>query len=1141
MLVWFVVVLMRVSGAGAASPRLEISEFMAVNQKTVQDADGDFSPWIEIYNPTTNDVSLNGWALTDDTNNLTLWRFPNVTLLDAADANESDNFMVVFASGKDRTNNTAELHTNFRLPTGGGYLALVDPNTNIVSVFESYPAQQADVSYGLDAADPTSAGYFTIPTPGQPNAMTGATAAPAVTFSQTGGTFVAPFSLQLSAPANAVIYYTTNGVVPTQSSLLYESAIPISQSRQIRARAFVPGLLPGAIHSETYLQLDAGLALTNSDLPAIVIYNFGAGLVQQATNQSVNISIYEPQAGVTSLTNAPTLTSRAGIHLHGSTTLSSLKQSFAVEFWDELNNDLDCTPLGFPAESDFILYGPDSYEPVLMHNSLMYQLSNDLGRYAPRTRFVEVYLNTGGGPVTSANYNGIYVLEEKIKWGPNRVNVPKLHSVDELHPEDNSEPNVSGGYIAKVDRLDAGENGFVADGRTSAYDYPKEADINTPQRGPQKQYFQNYLDSFSTVLNGVNFTDPVLGYRPYIDAPSWIDYHMLNGVAFNVDTLALSSYYYKGRNDVLRYGPIWDFDRSQGSKVGADFNPNVWGQASTDMFRKYWWGRVFTDIDFWQAWIDRYEDLRGTTFSTNHIYAAIDTCAAQVQHEAPREEARWTSLTAPRSGTITINGYSHTFPGTYAGEVSFLKQWYADRLHFLDSNFVAKAVFSDTSGAILPGSTLAITAEPSATVYYTLDNSDPRLPGGGLSPQALVYDAPIQLTTNVTFKVRAYNPLHVNLSGTNGPPLTSPWSGLASEHFSLAAAPVILQSPADLDAYAGQSVTFTVDAEGSPAPWYQWMLNGVNLENQTNSQLTMAAIQTNQTGTYTVSVTNLAGGTSASLFLNVTPKPKLVLTEVMSSEAKAKTALVTSDWWELSNLGTFPVNLQGYRFDDDHDSFADAFTISDAITISPGESIVLVEDMTPDDFRGWWGPDYLPPKLQIITYPSIGFSSDGDAIHLWNAAATSITDTVADVTFPASIKGVSLGYDPVLQKLGALSVVGQDGAFVADVDGDVGSPGKVIVAPEFLRAVYHPNASFNMRISTLPNLNYVIEYKNTLVDPDWAVLTSFTADLKFFLPERLDGGHQRLAVLPYQRDHTLISGLPENRRRFLFSMDVKNT
>ncbi len=1083
--------------SAVAAAQLEISEFMAVNQKTVQDADGDYSPWIEIYNPTTTDVNLTGWSLTDDTNNLTMWRFPNVTILDAEDANESDNIMVVFASGKNRTNNAAELHTNFRLGTNN-FLALVDPNTNIVAVFNSYPAQQADVSYGVDPADANSVGFFAIPTPGNPNAMTGATAAPAVTFSQGGGTFVTAFNLQLTASGGAAIYFTTNGTIPTQNSTLYQAPIAITQTSWIRARAFVPGLMPGAIGSETFLQLDAGLAQTNSNLPAIVIYNFGAGDVQDATDQLANISFYEPQNGATSLSNAPTLTSRATIHLHGSSTLTSPKKSFAVDFCDELNNDLDVTPLGFPADSSFILYGPDSYEPVLMHNPLMYQLSNDAGRYASRTRFVEVYLNINGGPVTAGNYNGIYVLEEKIKWGPDRVNVPKLHSVDALHPQDNSGTNVTGGYIAKVDRLDAGETGFVADGQLSEYDYPKEEDIKTPQRGPQQQYLVSYMTNFAAVVNSTNFTDPVLGYRRFIDAPSWIDYHILNVVAFNDDTLASSAYYYKDRNSVLYYGPIWDFDRSQGSKSSFDFNPQCWAQPVTDMFRKYWWARIFSDLEFWQAWIDRYEDLRETTLSTNHIDATIDMFAAQVRPEEPREVSRWSSLTAPRSGRTTINGYTYVFPGTYDGEVAFLKQWYSDRLSFIDTNFVAKPVYSDVDGAILPGTTLTMTTtDTNATIFYTTDGSDPRLPGGGVEAGAFVYTGPLPLTTNVSIKARAWNPLHANMTGPNNPVVSSTWSGLANESFSVVTPPTILQSPLGMDAYVGQTATFTVGATGAPAPAYQWYVNGKFLDGQTNVQLTLPLTGTDQSGTYSVSVTNLGGGTNISFVLNVTPKPNLVITEAESSEAKAQ-KIVSSDWWELSNLGNFSVNLQGYRFDDDHDSFSDAFTITNAVSIQPGESIVLVEDMSAADFRSWWGTSNLPTSLQIITYPSIGFSSDGDQIHLWDAAATAVNDTVADATFGASTKGVTFGYDAPTRTFGGLSVAGQNGALASALNGDVGSPGAITISPTLLRAIRFPN-SFNMRFETISNVNYAVEYKNKLLDPGWMVLTNFVATSNSFL------------------------------------------
>jgi hypothetical protein len=857
--------------------------------------------------------------------------------------------------------------------------------------------------------------------------------------------------------------------------------------------------MPGPLHSESYIQIDSDLLDTTSDLPAIVIYNFGAGSVPQSSDQFANISIYEPADGVTSLTNASTLTARAAIHVHGSTSANIDKKAFSVGFQDDIGNDENYSPLGLPSESSWILYAPDNFEPVLLHNPLIYQLSNEIGRYAPRTKFCEVYLNTAGGKVTAANYNGIYVLEEKIKWDKNRVNVTKIHSVDNLNPQDNAQPNVTGGYLMKIDRLDPGETGFSSAGQTIVYNYPKETEIKTPQRAPQKQYLQTYMDAFGAALNGANYKDPTNGYRAFIEQPSWIDHHILNVMAFNVDALRLSAYFYKDRTNVLAFGPIWDFDRSQGSTDGRDFSPFYWrapnGDGGTDFFNYIWWGRMFTDIDFFQAWIDRYENLRETVLSTNHIYADIDALVAQVQNEQPREAARWPQYTKPRSGAVSVSGYSYTFPGTYQGEVNFLKKWYADRLHFMDTNFLAKPVFSDTNGAITPGFTLGLTAESGATIYYTTNGVDPRASGGGIAADAKVYSAPLALATNVTVLARAYNPAHHNLTGANNPPLSSSWSGLAAENFILASAPVITQSPADLDAYPGQNPVFTVQVEGVPAPTYQWQFNGTNLVGQTNAQLTLAITGTNQTGIYSVGVTNVAGGASAAFTLTVTPKPHLIITEAMSNEAKKGSGVTisTSDWWELSNLGDFPVNLQGWRFDDDHNSFSDAQTITNPVVIAPGESVVLVQEMTPDDFRSWWGPQNLPPQLQIIPYAEIGFSSDGDEIHLWNAAATTLDDTVANATFGKATKGVSFGYDPSAGVFGGLSVAGQNGAFVAALNGDIGSPGALISPPPVADVHFSGDAGFSLSFPTLANLNYSVEYKDDLTEANWITLTNFTA------------------------------------------------
>ena len=68
-----------------------IAEFQAINNTTLQDADGDFSDWIEIRNVDAEPLSLGGWYLTDDATDLRKWRFPDTTV-------PGNDELVVFAS-----------------------------------------------------------------------------------------------------------------------------------------------------------------------------------------------------------------------------------------------------------------------------------------------------------------------------------------------------------------------------------------------------------------------------------------------------------------------------------------------------------------------------------------------------------------------------------------------------------------------------------------------------------------------------------------------------------------------------------------------------------------------------------------------------------------------------------------------------------------------------------------------------------------------------------------------------------------------------------------------------------------------------------------------------------------------------------
>ena len=121
-----------------------ITEFQASNTTTLQDEDGEYSDWIEIHNETNDPLDLAGWSLTDSDTDLSKWTFPSVTL-------EPNEYLVVFASNKDRIDPASELHTNFRLSAGGEYLALVEPDgfTIATAFTPEFPPQVENGSYGF--------------------------------------------------------------------------------------------------------------------------------------------------------------------------------------------------------------------------------------------------------------------------------------------------------------------------------------------------------------------------------------------------------------------------------------------------------------------------------------------------------------------------------------------------------------------------------------------------------------------------------------------------------------------------------------------------------------------------------------------------------------------------------------------------------------------------------------------------------------------------------------------------------------------------------------------------------------------------------------------------------------------------------
>ncbi len=209
---------------------VRINEFMTLNDTTLADEDGDFTDWIELYNDSDEAVNLKNWAMTDDKTLPAKWIFPDLTLL-------PKQYLLVFASSKDRSTATNQLHTNFSLKGSGEYLALIKPDGIPASEFSpSYPAQQNGFSYGYYSNSYTE---FSSPTPGKDNSFSNGILLPEPVFSVKHGIYNAPFELIISSPiAETSIYYTIDGSIPSKNNgKLYNSKISIAGTSIIRAVA----------------------------------------------------------------------------------------------------------------------------------------------------------------------------------------------------------------------------------------------------------------------------------------------------------------------------------------------------------------------------------------------------------------------------------------------------------------------------------------------------------------------------------------------------------------------------------------------------------------------------------------------------------------------------------------------------------------------------------------------------------------------------------------------------------------------------------------------------------------------------------------------------------------------------------------
>lgn len=435
--------------------------------------------------------------------------------------------------------------------------------------------------------------------------------------------------------------------------------------------------------------LNAQIEFTSSDLPIVIISTEPGTAIKDEPKIEADMKIIYHEAGQRNFVSdsGNVYTGKIGIEIRGAYSASLPQKPYGFETRDRSGNNHNVSLLGMPPENDWVLIA-NYNDKTFLRNILAFDIFRKMGNYSTRMRFCEVVLNN--------EYQGIYLLGEKIKQDSGRVDIAKLELTD------NSGDDITGGYIIKTDYYsgaDSWKSNFSPLNKPGAevyfvYHDPRPADITAQQ----KAYIKSFINTLETALYNPSFKAPGIGYKSYIDTKSFADYFILGEVSRNVDAYKKSRFYYKNKNSkdgLLHSGPSWDFDWAWRNLLEdcihfKNTNGSGWAYKVNECeawpVPPSWEVRMLQDKYFADLVYNRYFEMRKNILSKTAIENTIDSVANLLNEAQARHFQKWNIL-----GLNTGTPESGIQPATYKGIIDQFKDWISKRLAWLDNNMTSSA------------------------------------------------------------------------------------------------------------------------------------------------------------------------------------------------------------------------------------------------------------------------------------------------------------------------------------------------------------------------------------------------------------------------------------------------------------------
>jgi len=663
-----------------------ITEFMADNQISIRDGFGDTSDWIELHNPNNTPLPLAGYGLSDDPAEPMKWTFPGDVIM------EPHGYLLVFASSRsDKRDADGHLHANFSLDAKGESLQLTAADgTTVLDQIRDYPAQRHDLAFGRTL---TETWTFLEPTPEAANFATSYQGwLPPVEFSQSRGFLEAPINLTLNHPdTNAQIFFSTNGSFPTQT---YTRPLRITGNTSVRATVVREGYKSPRVQTHSYLSVEDTLNASNMNR-AITGNASYAARIRKGLRDLPVISISVPElpddwnereASVeVFMPDDSIIQSNAGVKRFGGAWTNFTKKNYRLKFRPEYGNRKLRLPLfeGF----DYGIPAVDSFDEIDLRggghdmNSRGFYMS---ARFSEDTMLEMGALNPHGRFV-HLYFNGTY-------WGQYhaRERVTDAFLADYLGGQTEEYVNVRGN--------DNVGSSFV---------------VGTPDP-VNRTPWENVL----------RFKGDYERLRDLVDVPHLIDFMLMWNLG-NAET----EYRAAGPVEIGTGFKFWlgDADghiRSASDRTGNSGPAGIFGALVSE-----------GHPDFMTLLADRIQlHLFNNGALTGERNAErLRQRMEEIQNSLVAESARW-GFRNPTDWERAANDAINQILPSNADQ---LRQRLERRRLYPT---VSAPELSQHGGLLLEDQQINVHIT-SGDLYYTLDGSDPRLPGGGISPNAIIQRA----------------------------------------------------------------------------------------------------------------------------------------------------------------------------------------------------------------------------------------------------------------------------------------------------------------------------------------------------------------------------------------------------------------